>query len=459
VGKLFGTSGIRGVFGAEVTPELFIALGRALAASLGNSGTVVVGRDPRLSGPVLESALVSGLLAGGCDVALAGIVPTPVLALGTRIAGAKAGAMITASHNPPDYNGLKFWDGRGMAYSPELEERIEKILFGRKWGRTDWSGIGGCSRMDLLTLYRTEVMERVKLRSSLKVVVDCGNGAASVITPELLRACGCKVVSLNSNLDGRFPARGLEPTEENLKALARTVRALGADLGIAHDGDADRIGVVDERGRFLQDEMLALIAAAQVERGGDVVVTTVDASRLVDDAVAEAGGKVVRTRVGDVAVAGEVLRQAAVFGGEPSGSWIFPGIHLAPDGPLAALKVVEMVENAGRGLSELVDALPKYVTLRAKFECPNELKGEVMAEVSSELGGLGGEVNTADGIRVELEEGWVLVRPSGTEPCVRVTAEARSEAEARRLLERAGAAVREAVGSRRVPAGSRPTLY
>ena len=446
MGKLFGTSGVRGIFGKEITPELFADLGRVIATVLGNSGTVVVGRDPRLSGPVLENALVAGLLSGGCDVALAGMVSTPVLALGTKLVGAKSGAMITASHNPPEYNGLKCWNRDGMAYTPAEEEKIEELYFGRRWRTVGWDEIGTCREIDLLSRYEQVMAERVGFESTLTVVVDCGNGAASVVTPQLLRERGCKVIALNSNPDGLFPARGLEPNEKNLQVLAKTVRELGAGVGLAHDGDADRIGAVDEKGRFVGDKLLALVAAFQVKKPGDVVVTTVDASRVVEDAVEERGGRVVRVRVGDVAVAQAVVEHRAVFGGEPSGSWIFPEVHLAPDGPLAALKVVELLESTGRKLSELVDELPDYVTLREKIACPNERKGEVMRKVEELLPREAkGEISTADGVRVDAESGWVLVRPSGTEPYIRVTAEAEDEAGAKELLRRAAGVVESVV--------------
>ena len=229
--RLFGTSGVRGVAGREITPELCLNLGFTLATYLGNSGTVVVGRDPRTTGRLLESVTVAGLLAGGCDVALAGMVPTPVLALGTKLIGAKAGVMVTASHNPPEYNGLKFWDEKGMAYTEEKESEIERIFFAGGWRKVEWNRIGSAREVDLLSLYEEEIRNRLHFESSLKVVVDCGNGAGSVLTPLLLRVFGCKVVSLNSNPDGRFPARGLEPNEKNLQSLAQVVREVAQIWG------------------------------------------------------------------------------------------------------------------------------------------------------------------------------------------------------------------------------------
>lgn len=440
MGKLFGTSGVRGVVGKEITPELVLDLGLALATHLGNSGTVVVGKDPRTSSDMLESCLISGLLSGGCDIRRLGVVPTPAVSFAVRSLQAKAGVMITASHNPPEYNGIKFWDSSGMAYTPQLENKIEGIYFGKRMKPVAWDQIGGVEEADVLPGYIETLTGSVKLSRRYKVVIDCGNGAGSVVTPYLFRKLGCEVLTLNSQLDGHFPGRPLEPTPENLQELCKVVKSVGADLGIAHDGDADRAAAVDERGRAAQaDKLLALISAHQLRRKGEVVVTTVDASSVVDDCVAKRGGRVVRTRVGDVSVAAEIKKHGAVFGGEPSSAWIFPEVHLVPDGPLAAVKILELLDSTGKRLSELLDALPEYQTVREKVACPNERKARVMKKLVPKLRKLPGvaKVLTVDGIRLALKDGWVLVRPSGTEPYIRVTAEGRTSARAREISEMA----------------------
>ncbi|MDI6884075.1 MAG: phosphoglucosamine mutase [Hadesarchaea archaeon] len=451
MGKLFGTSGVRGVVGEQVTPELAIDLGLALATHLGNSGSVVLGKDPRTSSDMLESCLISGLLSGGCDVKRLGIVPTPVVSFAVRHLGAEAGVMITASHNPPEYNGIKFWDSSGMAYTSEQEEKIEAIYFGKKLRPVVWDKIGEAESVDVIQAYMEKITGAVSLSKSYKVVVDCGNGAGALVTPYLLRKLGCKVVTLNSHLDGFFPGRGLEPSPENLGELCEVVKSVGADLGIAHDGDADRAAAVDEMGRVAQpDKLLGLISAHQLRRKGEVVVTTVDASSVVDNCVAERGGKVVRTRVGDVSVAAEIKKHRAVFGGEPSSAWIFPGVHLAPDGPLAAVKILEMLDSTGKKLSELLDALPEYPTVRQKVPCPNERKAGVMKKLvpmlKKEFPGVA-EVLTIDGIRLGLKDGWVLVRPSGTEPYIRVTAEGKAPARAREMAGKAVKVLKAAIGA------------
>jgi phosphoglucosamine mutase len=441
MGKLFGTSGIRGVVNEDITPELAIDLGLALATYLGNSGAVVIGKDPRTSSDMFESCLISGLLSGGCDVKRLGIVPTPVVGFATRRLGASAGIMITASHNPPEYNGIKFWSNDGMAYTPDQEAKVEAIYFSKKLKPVPWDKIGKVVSVDILREYIDEMAGTISLKRSYKVVVDCGNGAGALVTPYLLRKLGCRVTTLNSQLDGFFPGRKLEPTPENLRELCSVVKSLEADIGFAHDGDADRIAAVDDKGRAAEpDKLLALISAHQVKKKDDIVVTTVDASNIIDESVAAKKGRVVRTRVGDVSVAAEVKKRGAVFGGEPSGAWIFPMIHLVPDGPLAAAKILELLDSAGKPLSELLDELPEHPTVRKKVACSNEKKAVVMKEFKArlrkEFKGIR-DVLTVDGIRFSLEDGgWGLVRPSGTEPYIRVTAGGKTEKDAGKIAEK-----------------------
>ncbi|MEM2977867.1 MAG: phosphoglucosamine mutase [Candidatus Hadarchaeales archaeon] len=433
--RLFGTSGIRGVANREVDPPLAMRVGLGLASLLGNSGRVVVGRDPRTSSEMLESALLSGLLSGGCTAVRAGMIPTPVLAFATRKWGARAGVMITASHNPPEYNGLKCWDGEGAAFTPEREEELEREMEGA--GGVEWKRVGRTEERDPVGEYLRWVLDRFSPRERHRVVVDCGNGAASRVTPFLLREGGCEVLSLNGFPSGEFPGRGSEPSPESLSGLSRVVVSSGAELGFAHDGDADRIAVVDDRGRFVQpDRLLALVASHLVGRG-EKVVTTVDASSVVEEWVERKGGKVVRTRVGDVSVARALKEVGGRFGGEPSGAWIFPEAHLAPDGPLAAVMVLRMLEEGGRKLSELLEEVPSYPLLREKLSCSPAERVEKMERLRREYRKLGGVVGAeeVDGPRITFEEGsWVLVRPSGTEPYLRITCEAREEGVARRRM-------------------------
>ncbi|MEM2204791.1 MAG: phosphoglucosamine mutase [Candidatus Hadarchaeales archaeon] len=433
---LFGTSGIRGLANLEVDSTLAMRVGLGLAHLLGNSGKVVVGRDNRTSSEMLESALLSGLLSGGCTVVRAGMIPTPVLAFATKKWKAKAGVMITASHNPPEYNGLKCWDGEGAAFTPEKEEELEREMEGAKG--VEWGRVGRVEERDPVAEYLEWALDRFTPEERHRVVVDGGNGAASRVTPLLLRRGGCEVLSLNCFPSGEFPGRDPEPSPESLQDLSRVVVSSGAELGFAHDGDADRIAVVDDRGRFVHpDRLLALVASHLVGKG-ERMVTTVDASTVIEEWVERKGGKVVRTKVGDVNVAKTLREVRGKFGGEPSGAWIFPEAHLAPDGPLATLLILRMLEEEGRRLSELLEEVPCYPLLRKKVMCGQAEKGEKMEKLKRDhvkLKGVKG-VEEVDGLRILFEEGsWVLVRPSGTEPCLRLTCEARKEEDAKRRME------------------------
>jgi len=415
--RLFGTSGIR-----RVADENLIRLALEVGLAVGRVyGSVVVGSDTRTSSGAMKHALISGLLVAGAEASDAGVIPTPTLAFAAREFA--AGAMITASHNPPEYNGIKLLNPDGSAFGSDQQKQIEGMILDGSLSAAVWDKIKGGS------LYSGAVKRHVEriLREfpgglKLKVALDCGCGAASVITPLLLRELGCEVVTLNCYPSGFFP-HAIEPVESNLGDLMRATKESGADLGIAHDGDADRMMAVDDKGRFIPgDKLLALFAQ---EVGASKVVTTIDASMVID----ELGFSITRTRVGDNYVS-EELKGGGDFGGEPSGSWVFPDVSLCPDGIYAAAQLVNM---AGRQrLSLLVDSIPAYPLLRGNISS----EGVVFSELERQLMAMEPlSISNSDGIRLNFEDGWLLIRVSGTEPSIRITAEARSEARARQLYE------------------------
>lgn len=414
---LFGSSGIRGIANREITPRLALEVGLAVGSL---HGSCVIGHDPRTSGEMIEHAVISGLLSAGCHVTRVGMVSTPTLAFAAR--NYDCGVMVTASHNPPEYGGIKLWNRDGMAFDTRQQDEIESIIKNNKWKTAQWDRIGSVSETSAVKEHADMILGKVS-SASLKVVIDCGCGAASTITPYVLRRMGCTVITLNSQPDGFFPARNPEPVEKNLEMLKKAAVASGADLGIAHDGDADRMMAVDGLGRFVDgDKLLALFGIREAKKS---IVVPVDTSIMVDDVLK--GRKVYRTRVGDVYVAEELKKRKADFGGEPSGSWIFPKISLCPDGIYAAARLVEIVENEGR-LDFLMDELPSYPMKRGALPCSNEKKETAMKKINIKLKKLGA-VSTIDGIRVDTKNGWILVRPSGTEPKIRITVEARSGVE------------------------------
>lgn len=418
----FGSSGIRGLANVEVTPQLALQVGQ-VTGELYNS--VIVGRDPRTTGPMLASALIAGVLSAGADAVDAGFVSTPTLARGAAEYG--CGVEVTASHNPAPYNGLKLWNPDGMAFDEKQQDEIEAALDAGRFRSASWDSVGRLSARDDLVAEHIDAILSEVGPVKLRVVVDCACGATTTITPFLLRRMGCEVVALNAQPDGHFPGREPEPTEENLGLLKNTVRHVHADLGIAHDGDGDRMVAVDREGTFLGgDTLLALFAKQEVRRS---LVVPVDASMVLEDLLPKA--KVYRTRVGDVYVAAEIKRRDADFGGEPSGTWIFPKATLCPDGVYAAARLVKMAAEAS--LTAAVQAIPRYPMIRGAVAFERSRRADVEAKLDKALRGLGADVSVLDGWRLRWEDGWALVRLSGTEPKIRVLAESRDEARAKAI--------------------------
>ncbi len=422
-GKLFGTSGIRGKIGSEVTCELALNVGKSLATYLGNSGKVVIGFDTRTTNEMLDQAICAGLLESGVDVVKIGMVPTPLVGYASEKLDADAGVMLTASHNPSPYNGIKLWNKNGMAYTQAQESEIENIYNNKLYESVSWDKVGSLSiNEEIKAQYIDDLLDLVEIKPGLKVVIDCASGAGSEISPLVFRKAGCQVTTLNSQPDGFFPGRNPEPNAENLGNLMKTVVAVGADLGIAHDGDADRMITVDEKGNISPfDSLLALISK---EFDGDVV-TTVDAGLCMDESVS---GKVFRTPVGDVNVAEVIIEKNAAFGGEPSGTWLHPDFCMCPDGILSGLRMAELVSKKGK-LSELLLEIPSYPNIREKITCSKEAKIKVMENMEELLKAEFDDIkdiNSIDGVRLTFsDDSWLLVRPSGTEDYVRITLESR----------------------------------
>jgi len=447
VARLFGSSGVRGLVNIYLTPELACKVGLAVASHV-KGKKALVARDTRVSGSMIEDALVSGLLAGGVRVSLVGAVPTPVLAYLTRLLNADVGFMLTASHNPPQYNGIKIFDGDSLSYTDESQSAVEKIIGENRFVMADWRGIGAVSFVDASHFYVEMARKAAELRKPWRVVVDPGCGATFDVGPAVLKAAGCRVTALNAQPDGFFPARSSEPTAESLKDLAQVVKEVGADVGVAFDGDGDRVAFIDEEGCFVDfDRSLAAYAAYSLKRaGGGTVVTNVEASMCVETMAEAVGGRVVRTKVGDVYISEAIKRCDAVFGGEPCGAWVHPRFHYCPDGPLSAVLLLKALEEEGKGLREFVGEVPEYVTLRENIACKNDLKHKLVAGIEEPLrSAFSGYKNfsTVDGVRLALKNGWLLIRASGTEPLIRLTVEGESLKAANDIMGRGAALVKK----------------
>jgi len=448
---VFGSSGTRGPV-EEVTPAFATRVARA-AVTARAADRIAVARDTRATGEMLTNAVAAGAASAGADVDRVGVQPTPALQRYAEREGVP-GVVVTASHNPPTDNGLKLYDDAGDELSPEayaaVEERIDDA------DRADWDAVGTTRRVESARAAYVEAvcaaLDDRGLPDDLRVAVDPGHGAGAATTPDALRRLGCSVVTANAQPDGRFPGRNPEPVAENLGDLRTLTRAADADVGVAHDGDADRAVFVDETGAMIPPESsFAAFAAAAVE-AGDVVVSAVNVSQRVVDAVEAAGGRVELTPIGSAHIFARVRALQAAgervpVAGEGNGGVAFPPYRLARDGAYIAGRFLELL--ADRRASEVAAAHADYHSVRENvgYETAAERAAllDAAARVAEERDG---EVTTVDGYRIDVDDGWVLARPSGTEPLVRVYAEAHSEARADALCASVVEPLRAAVADR-----------
>ncbi|MFC7045282.1 phosphoglucosamine mutase [Halobacteriaceae archaeon GCM10025711] len=437
---MFGTSGIRGEVGQDVTAATALAVGRAVASE--GADRVVVGRDPRESGRFLADAVAAGLRECGADVVMLGLASTPTVARSVGWLDADAGVSVTASHNPPEDNGLKLWNPSGQAFTADQRDRVTERIRAEDYDLASWDGLGSLERgPNMEARHARALVESAGDVDDLSVVVDVGNGAGRVAA-DALADLGCDVTTLNGQPDGSFPGRPSEPTAETLVSLRSTVAGTDADLGVAHDGDADRMMAVTGDGAFVPGDVLLALFGRDAATAGETVAAPLNTSLVVDDVLSQVDATVTRTRVGDVYVAEAAADPDVAFGGEPSGAWIWPDETLCPDGPLAAVRLVELVTREGP-LSRLVAGVESYPIRRESVAVDD--KSGVMERVADRLDTEFDDVEFTDGVRVADGDGWFLVRASGTQPLVRVTAEARSEARADNLFQLALSAVDDAV--------------
>ncbi len=440
--KLFGTSGIRGIANRDVTPQLAIKVGQALAMYK-KAGSILIAHDSRTTSQMLQRALAAGITACGATVLKQGMVPTPVLAYLTGQIKADAGIMITASHNPPEYNGIKLYNSDTTAYTESQQNQIEELITRRKFKLAPWRNIGRTTSIDETARYVELITKNVKLEENWRIIIDPGNGATSQLAPKLFRELNCDVVTVNAHPDGHFHGRGAEPNEESLRLLAKIVRKLKADLGVAYDGDGDRMLTVDEKGALMPlDQTLAAFAAYRIgrERRNKTVVTHVETSMCMETMLEARGGRVVRTKVGDVTITEAIKQHDAIFGGEPCGAWINPSFHYCPDGILSSVLLLEALERNNQSMSEFVSGVPRYPLLRENIVCANSIKHTVVKRGYKTLLSIFPDVtkhSKVDGLRLTLRHGWLLIRPSGTEPAIRITVEAETRKAAEAVMRKA----------------------
>jgi phosphomannomutase/phosphoglucomutase len=442
--KLFGTNGIRGVVNEDMNCELALGIGKAWGTYLKKTikkPKVAIGTDARLSNHMLKNAISSGLLAVGCDVVDIGLVPTPTLQYTVKEKDFDSGVIITASHNPPQFNGIKGVASDGTEFSKDIEEEIEKIYFEQSYLHVKWNDVGNYTNWDgAIDLYISGILNVVDVdfikRKQFHVVLDCGNGAGSLVTPILLKKLNCKITELYCEPDGTFPGHNSEPLPENLVELIKRVPEVKADIGAAQDGDADRAIFIDEKGNYIWgDKSLAIGAKYATKESGGITVTPVTTSSMFDDVVKENNGSIIHTAVGSPIVARVMIENDSIFGGEENGGLIFPELQYCRDSAMSIVKILEIMAIENKKLSELVDEIPKYEVFKIKLPCPHDKKKIVMKTIAEETKKDENiiKVDETDGVKLYLEDGWVLMRPSGTEPIFRVYSESKDKNKAEEL--------------------------
>ena len=441
--RLFGTDGVRGIANADLTPELAFRLGEAAGHFLGDKGRgrIVVGRDTRRSGDMLEAAMVAGICSGGADALVAGIVPTPAVAYLTRALDADGGVVISASHNPAPYNGIKFFSREGFKLPDELEDEIEEFTVAeREWERPTGAGVGRVRPLDdAVQRYVSHAIDTIEGDlSGVSIAVDCGHGAASVTTPVVLRELGATVIPVNCDYTGMDINEGCGSTD--LGGLKELVRTHAVDFGIAHDGDADRVLAVDDAGEEVDGDVIMAVCAAEMKELGrlpyDTVVSTVMGNLGFEVAMRERGITVIKTKVGDRYVLEQMVASGAVLGGEQSGHIVFMEHTTTGDGLVTALQLARVVKRSGP-LSKLRTVMTRYPQVLVNVPVSDKGRVGTSSAVSAAVHAAESELG---------ESGRVLVRASGTEPLVRVMAEAADEQLAASVVEKLVEVVRTELG-------------
>jgi phosphoglucosamine mutase len=434
--RLFGTSGIRGVVNQDLSPGFYRRVALAIGTTLPPASTVCIATDTRITRDVIKEAVTAGLLSCGINVVDLGILPTPALALLTREMGFATGIMVTASHNPPEFNGIKLFTENSLGYSQAQEAEIEKVYFEQKFRH----GKGGSleQAQDMKQRYLSFIkgkLSRSRFNHHLKIVVDPGSGAASKFASDILVQMGLDVISINDEPDGLFPGRSPEPKEDTLQDTVNFLRQHNADLAICFDGDADRVVFCDKEGFLGFNEPIAFISRLAVKKTGKKrIATTVETGTLLDLAVENLAGEVVRGRVGDVAVAYLAQELDAALGVEEVGVYVLPEMGYYPDSIFASLFLLSQLSDAGE-IRQFFQSIPRLFFKKARVSCPDELKESIMAQVGGKTHIFApAEINTFDGLRLEFPDSWILIRASGTEPVIRVISESTSQIQTDELI-------------------------
>lgn len=442
MGKLFGTDGVRGIINKELTIELAQKLGQAIGTFFGKGSTILIGRDARAGGDMYTRAVESGLLSTGVKVYEGGFAPTPALQYAVKTLGYDGGVIITASHNPAEYNGIKVIDKDGVEISRDKENEIEDIYFSGKFYSEDWRALTYDVKKEdrVIDNYIKGILSHVDVekirKKNFKVLIDGANSVGSITSPIVARELGCKIYGINTNLDPLFPARTPEPTFDSLKDTAEIAKELKIDLGVAHDGDADRAIFIDSQGRVQWGDrsgaLLSYWASTKENNFPRRIFTAVSSSVLVQDYLKKYNIEVVWTKVGSVDIAHKLMEEKGIAGFEENGGFIFPLHQYVRDGAMSFALMLEMLASENISSAELFDTLPKYYTVKTKVYINKNTDVEKIYEAVKSTYSQG-NIITIDGVKIITPDYWFLVRKSGTEPIIRVMVEAKDKEKAENL--------------------------
>lgn len=433
--RLFGTDGVRGVVNVDLTPERALRLALAIGTYFGPSSRLIVGSDMRAGNSFLTNVVIGGLISTGVKVVDAGLVPTPALQYYVKSRGLDGGVVVTASHNPPEYSGVKVVMADGVEAPRKVEEELEELYYEERFRRVPWWDISGSATRvhDVVDNYVSGIaglVDKERVRSSgLKVVVDPANNVGAISTPRLLRSLGVKVVVINGDLS-YIPSRNPEPLPENLGDLISAVRAVGASFGVAHDGDADRAIFIADNGYYVPGDTSAVLLCKHVlknrgERTPPRVVTAVSSSTLVSKALSPYGIEVVWTRVGSIIISRTMMELGAIAGFEENGGFMYPRHQYVRDGAMSSALMVELLSYEKVSLADLLKELPRRLIVKKRVYVGKELLPRVYEKIKERFRGIG--FIEVDGLKGISDSYWFLVRPSGTEPLVRVFVESELE--------------------------------
>jgi phosphomannomutase len=436
---MVSVSGVRGVVGDSLTPAIVQKYALAFGAVI-NKSPIIIGRDSRTSGPMITNILKGCLQATGCDVIDIGIVPTPTVQMEILHHKAAGGVAITASHNPSQWNGLKFMDSNGRFLSPEDASQVFRLADQEDFSLKNWKYVGseaidnGANKRHIRAILKLPFINISAIKKrKFAVAVDCVNGAGGLIVPQLLEKLGCVVIPINTDPNGKF-AHTPEPLPENLGQLKKAVKESKADIGFAVDPDVDRCAIVDNKGKPIGEEYtLALAVKFYLSKKLGSVVVNMSTSRASEDIARYYNCPFVRSKVGEINVVQEMISQQAIIGGEGNGGVILPDLHLGRDAPLAVALTLQSVLESGETISDLVQSLPRYHMIKEKINIEGKDPDKIIKKLIDKLSGK--KVNLLDGVKIDEEEFWVHLRKSNTEPIIRIIAEAKTKNQANSIVD------------------------